>query len=315
MRRATLVLLPLLLPMAVFYLWEHSHFLTGFGWLAWPLAWGIQAFVLYELDGHGERLAGSWHFGSVLLLTAMFVLEAMWFVDRVASRAWVGAVAASVPGIMSLLVWRFSQAPAWPVPAHPKIYLAGSVLLVAFQVLLLSWLAVSMPGDPDPWSYIPVLNPFDLGMLFALLTAMVSLATLRREYAGAGAWKISLKLYKLMLAAAFFIMTTVALVRGVYHYTGVLWNSDALYGNIIVQTALSIYWGLLGFLGMVWGARSLRRPVWLTGVGFMALVVIKLFLIDLGNTGTVERIVSFIGIGALLLVVGYFAPAPPRVGR
>jgi uncharacterized membrane protein len=44
----------------------------------------------------------------------------------------------------------------------------------------------------------------------------------------------------------------------------------------------------------------------------MAVVVIKLFLVDLGNTGTVARIVSFIGTGALLLVVGYLAPVPPR---
>jgi uncharacterized membrane protein len=63
---------------------------------------------------------------------------------------------------------------------------------------------------------------------------------------------------------------------------------------------------------MIWGSRKDRRTIWLAGAGFMALVVIKLFLVDLGNTGTVERIISFIGIGLLLLVVGYFAPAPPR---
>jgi uncharacterized membrane protein len=85
-----------------------------------------------------------------------------------------------------------------------------------------------------------------------------------------------------------------------------------LYDSVVVQTALSIYWGLLGFAGMLWGARRAQRPIWLIGAGFMALVVVKLFLIDLGNTGTVERIVSFIGIGILLLVVGYFAPVPPR---
>jgi len=52
--------------------------------------------------------------------------------------------------------------------------------------------------------------------------------------------------------------------------------------------------------------------VWLAGTGLMGLVVIKLFVVDLGNTGTVARIISFLGVGALLLVVGYFAPAPPR---
>ncbi len=56
----------------------------------------------------------------------------------------------------------------------------------------------------------------------------------------------------------------------------------------------------------------MMRWVWLGGAGFMALVVIKLFLVDLGNSGTIERIISFIGIGILLLVVGYFAPVPPR---
>jgi len=118
--------------------------------------------------------------------------------------------------------------------------------------------------------------------------------------------------YRLLLAGVFFILTTLALVRGVHQFTDVAWDSDALFDSIIVQTALSIYWGLLGFAGMLWGARRSRRGIWLTGAGFMALVVIKLFVIDLGNTGTVERIVSFIGIGALLLVVGYFAPVPPK---
>ncbi len=63
---------------------------------------------------------------------------------------------------------------------------------------------------------------------------------------------------------------------------------------------------------MIFGARRQKRWVWMVGTGLMVIVVIKLFMIDLGNTGTVARIVSFLGVGALLLVVGYFAPAPPK---
>ena len=66
---------------------------------------------------------------------------------------------------------------------------------------------------------------------------------------------------------------------------------------------------------MVLGARRGRRAVWFAGAACMALVLVKLFLVDLGNSGTVERIVSFIGTGVLLLVVGYFAPAPPRAAE
>jgi uncharacterized membrane protein len=40
--------------------------------------------------------------------------------------------------------------------------------------------------------------------------------------------------------------------------------------------------------------------------------VAKLFLVDLANTGTVERVISFIGVGTLVIVVGYFSPVPPK---
>jgi uncharacterized membrane protein len=48
------------------------------------------------------------------------------------------------------------------------------------------------------------------------------------------------------------------------------------------------------------------------GAGLMGVVVAKLFLIDLSGIGTVERIVSFIGVGLLMLLVGYLSPVPPR---
>ena len=43
----------------------------------------------------------------------------------------------------------------------------------------------------------------------------------------------------------------------------------------------------------------------------MAVVVIKLFFMDLSNVGGIERIVSFIGVGVLMLVIGYVSPVPP----
>ena len=43
----------------------------------------------------------------------------------------------------------------------------------------------------------------------------------------------------------------------------------------------------------------------------LAVVVGKLFLLDLANSGTVARIVSFLGVGGLLMIIGYVAPVPP----
>ena len=113
-------------------------------------------------------------------------------------------------------------------------------------------------------------------------------------------------------AVAAFMLSTIAVIRGVHNLGDIEWRHFGLMRTVAVQSSLSIYWAILGLGGMVWGARRANRPVWMIGTGLMALVVVKLFLIDLGNTGTVARIISFLGVGAMLLVVGYFAPAPPR---
>jgi uncharacterized membrane protein len=35
-------------------------------------------------------------------------------------------------------------------------------------------------------------------------------------------------------------------------------------------------------------------------------------LVDMSSTGTLARIVSFIGVGLFCVVIGYFSPVPPR---
>ena len=50
----------------------------------------------------------------------------------------------------------------------------------------------------------------------------------------------------------------------------------------------------------------------MVGVVLLGIVVAKLFLFDLANAGRIEQIVSFIAVGLLILVVGYFSPLPPR---
>ncbi|MEJ8568643.1 DUF2339 domain-containing protein [Elongatibacter sediminis] len=314
-RRLSVLYLPGLLLMALLYqVSRPHHFLHGFGWLAWPAAFAVQAWVLVRLDAAGSRIAGAWHAGSVLLATGLLGLEAAWQTDQALAGDWDGAAASVLPGLVALLILRLRHRPAWPVPAHPMTYRGTAGVLVAAQVVFLAGLSIDQPGDPAPLAYLPVLNPFDLALLFAALVTWIAVGFARRESdritdGPLAAW---MRPWQVLLGLGFFVLTTAALVRGVHHVAEVRWDGDALFRSERVQTALSIYWGLLGFCGMVVGARRSLRLVWLAGAGFMALVVLKLFLIDLGNSGTVERIVSFIGIGVLLLVVGYFAPVPPR---
>jgi uncharacterized membrane protein len=47
------------------------------------------------------------------------------------------------------------------------------------------------------------------------------------------------------------------------------------------------------------------------GATLLGVVIAKLFLVDLSRVGSIERIVSFLGVGLLMLVLGYLAPLPP----
>src|SRR5690606_15018028 len=114
------------------------------------------------------------------------------------------------------------------------------------------------------------------------------------------------------IAFAAWWFLTFAVARAVHQLAGMPYEFDAAFSSMLLQAALSLTWGLAALVAMVVGARRGERAVWLVGGGLMAVVVAKLFVLDLGNSGTVERIVSFIGVGALLLVVGYLAPVPSR---
>jgi uncharacterized membrane protein len=101
-------------------------------------------------------------------------------------------------------------------------------------------------------------------------------------------------------------------LRTVHHWGDVPFRFAPLFSSVLVQSGLALVWTLLALCAMVAATRRGLRLLWLAGGALLALVVLKLFLIDLSGSGTLARIVSFLGVGLLLLVIGYLAPAPPR---
>jgi uncharacterized membrane protein len=49
----------------------------------------------------------------------------------------------------------------------------------------------------------------------------------------------------------------------------------------------------------------------MVGAGLLAVVVVKLFALDLSSLSGLPRVVAFLGVGVLLLLIGYLAPLPP----
>ncbi|MBM2806189.1 MAG: hypothetical protein HW419_4082, partial [Deltaproteobacteria bacterium] len=169
-------------------------------------------------------------------------------------------------------------------------------------------------GDPSPLPYLPLLNPLDLTQSAALLALFAWLRRLRGAPFAPQIFQTTELAYVALGSIGFFWLNGV-LLRTLHHWAGVPFNLNSMTRSMLVQASLSIFWSLLALCTMVTATHMRLRPLWLTGAGLMAVVVVKLFFVDLSNAGGIERIISFIGVGLLMLVVGYFSPVPPASAK
>ena len=72
------------------------------------------------------------------------------------------------------------------------------------------------------------------------------------------------------------------------------------------HTAVSALWGIVAFGALLAGLRLGLRVLRLAGLGLFALALGKLFLYDLSTLSSVTRALSFLAVGAVLLLAGFF---------
>lgn len=70
-------------------------------------------------------------------------------------------------------------------------------------------------------------------------------------------------------------------------------------------------WVILAFVLMTFSSQRHIRQIWFVGAALLGIVVSKLVSLDLSQSGTLTRVVSFIGAGGVMLVIAYLAPLPP----
>ena len=116
---------------------------------------------------------------------------------------------------------------------------------------------------------------------------------------------------QLALGISGFIVFTGMIIRTLHQWAGTpLWAYGAWH-NDLVQTSLTIVWTLCALILTGLSSKYAWREIWLVGIALLVIVVAKLLFIDLSNAATVARIVSFIGAGLIMLLIGYIAPLPP----
>jgi uncharacterized membrane protein len=283
------------------------------------LSWGVfflAHFIL--LRGLAELLPAvvqSWaHVLGAWLLVGVSALAAHNLAGNLAetASAWRWLAWALAP---SLYLWLTGseRGQFWPLKAFAREYRETAALPIMLIMLLWFWMANLSEGVSAPLPYMPLFNPLEVGLLLVLLACWnwsrarlpefgLSPHTVKRATAMAGGGLV-------------FILAMLAVCRAVHFWGGVPFNPHDMTASMAVQAGWSLMGTLFALALMIGGNRRANRGVWMVGAALVAIVVLKLFFVELSDHGSLARIVSFIGVGVLLLIVGYFSPLPPKVEK
>lgn len=307
LRRVGLVLAVALALTAVAQLGSRDHPSAHWGWIAWPVAASAFYWTLARQERSAVALGvPAQHAGALWLFGLLAGWELSWrLYDLGFARSWRtagwGLVAAFVLGLIS----RFGTRISWPFAVHFALYRGVALAPVAVFAALWSLYAVTDPAYVSPLPYVPLANPLD-GAQLLLFVALKTWDGARGEPHARSGFDVNA-----LIAVLAFIWLNSMVLRSVHHWTATAYTLPALLDSVLVQAALSLVWTVTALVVMAYGARAARRRPWIAGAGLLAVVVAKLFIFDLASLGTIERIVTFIGVGVGLLVIGYVAPVPP----
>ncbi|MEO0559205.1 MAG: DUF2339 domain-containing protein [Bacteroidota bacterium] len=303
MRLSAFGLIPVGFTLWLAGLIDAGHLFADGGWLAWPAALGVAVFALAINRHTRPRLHTVATATTAWLIALVLATELGWLGGRgELGSGWApagvglvfaGALAGSlrVPGDLLNRV-----------TSRTGLGLAAAGVTGALAIWILA--IASVPGGADPLPYLPVLNPLGLASLAGLGSLVVFAAWLARPTLKAAIWG---------LAGIFgFIGLTLEVARSVHQLDSVAFDIDPLFNSATFQAALAISWTVLSLVLTIVAVRQESRPMWFFGAAVLALVVLKLFFVDLSRADSLVRIAAFFAVGLLGLWIAYKAPLPPR---
>ena len=292
----------------------HDHLMFGWGAVPWLGFLAVQYGLLRALEETWPReVVRIWHPLSLGLAVAILGWECLWLVDGYlhAARSWALASAAVVPLAAVWLILKGRVRLPWPLERFYREYRDGLAVPLAGFLALWGLMACAFSGEPEVLPYVPLANPVDLtqGLIVATATAVALDLRVRPSAFIPSPSRAGLGYG---IGAAVFLWATTLLARSVHAWARVPYTPGGLFGSAVFQTTLSVFWTAAALGIMALSARRELRPGWFAGAALLGVVIVKLFLVDLSGVGTVARIVSFLLVGVMTLVIGYFSPLPPR---
>lgn len=316
--------------------WTAGRYAAG---VLWPVS--LLA-VLSVTDGHGHPLAGgmlgslslalaaaywmlhrqqrdvllAWlparHLALFWMLMLAAVIEAGWQAEQLAPTtpllAPVAILAVLCVGLAALR--QLQQRHCWPVAGLEAPYqLYAPLPLVAGLVVGLLLLNLNFSGawleGAGAMAYLPLLNPLDVISLLSLFSLWQVWHNITSKQHASHTWAA-------LVGGLGLFWLTALWARIAHHYLGVPLTADALENAAIFQAGVSLLWTATAIAAMLFGSRQHLRVLWFAGVALLAVVGAKLLFLDLGQASLAIRTATLLGMGGLILIAGYFAPAPPK---
>lgn len=288
--------------------------LAYLGYLAWPVTLFVHLLILRrKQDRWPQWMLTIWHAVAVIFIA----LIVTWAVDnwidsiQLLSSTWrissIGLMLSFVA--WSLIAWGYKL--TWPVQQFPRAYYGLGLLPIMLALIIWQAFAMTNAGNPSPLYYLPVFNPLDLaqGLAVAVLVYWLWFINKLDE---SKVLLISPVVIVFTTAIMSFAWINIVIARSVHVFGDVSYSDYAMINSSLFQSSTSIVWSVMA-MGLMWMAyRMSSRSYWFAGAGLLALVVAKLFFVDLADSGSISRIVTFLAVGGLMLVIGYLSPLPPK---
>jgi uncharacterized membrane protein len=286
-----------------------SHPGANYGAILWPLAFAALYGHFYQLDAQDPPLSYLRLYHSVTFLLAVTLLtwEIGWHLVNVVSSD-SGWFVAFYPLVANAALWAIMQPKYWPFTRHYATYLDWVAKPLRWGLMFWSLLALTFAADSHPLMWLPFFNPLELMQGIVLIT-LIRFTFLMPEPRLSPRQKARHYPY---FAGFGFVCLNVMLLRTLHHWGNLPWSAQLLEAAI-TQTCLSIFWTLTGLCLTFVATRKQWRGLWIAGAALLGIVVAKLFFLDLHVHDAIERIISFITVGMLLMLIGYFAPLPPKM--
>jgi uncharacterized membrane protein len=305
---STALLLPVLILIGLQSINDYQHILVLPDALIWLLAGVINYRLIVRLEAKAwpEWTKILLHSGFLVFVACVLSIDLVWYFEH--EQPGVGQGFIALLAVFPLIFMYAARKDKFPAIIRFGMPLQLGIItpLALIMALWSIWVNFTNTASPAPLPYLPVINPLDLAHLVFFISVMRALELLQPPL-------IKYKNHVLIiLGGLIFIWLSAVLLRSMHHFFNIPFNLVGMIRDTQIQTALSILWTIIGMLAMLFASRRLIRPVWISGAILIAIVLVKMIFIDLDASGTVERIVSFLVVGGLLVAMGYFSPIPTK---